>query len=437
MKVNSIFNKLNSKWLFLLICLILIFLNFNYLYKSPYVVFGIADLILLFYITTLFDNKFKYLLFLHIPIVIILSNFFVTPFLELGDGIAYEATVKSYYNSNSGSFDFTNLLEDNNLLQLFKLTSFGFLPIYLIPEYFFSRPDDVVYYLWQNNFHVLLSSLVITLATSWKLQNKKYLLIIILFIILSPSFFDLTSQPTRHVVTFFSIFLLFFSYVAVLDKPKPSRIFWFIISIFFLLLSKYFLLITFLIFVLVDFHFFRIISKKIILFLIGLIISTSIIFSTLISALKDYWEIGKSGGGAFSGLLEIPIIGLILKYLYAILSPFPWSYYTYFISFNYGGNYLLFIMHIFSSLIGLYLFISVLSNYKEIFRLEKSLKLMIVYGLVMSLSILGGSAGFHTYLLIYFPFLSPLFIKKKFHINIIIPLTLITLLEAIIFIAKS
>ena len=158
--------------------------------------------------------------------------------------------------------------------------------------------------------------------------------------------------------------------------------------------------------------------------------------STLITSLKDYIEIGKSGAGSFSGLIQVPFLGFIVKYLYAILSPFPWSNYSFFINFNYGGNYLLFIMHIFSSLIGLYLFLSIIINFKNIGRIDKSLRLMFVYGLVMSLSILGGSAGFHTYLLVYFPFLAPMFINKKFHINIFIPLSIILCLEGIIYLGK-
>jgi len=72
------------------------------------------------------------------------------------------------------------------------------------------------------------------------------------------------------------------------------------------------------------------------------------------SKLMEYSENSATGAASFSGLVNIPILGIFFKYLYALLSPFPWQNATTYIETTYGGNAFLFFMHMLSSLSGIY-----------------------------------------------------------------------------------
>ncbi len=169
---------------------------------------------------------------------------------------------------------------------------------------------------------------------------------------------------------------------------------------------------------------------------IGAIGASFILSDSLEATIIAYEQIAESGAATFGGLVQWPVIGWVVKYVYAILAPFPWSEAPLFIDWNYGGNTLLFLMHVLSALSGLYLFLVMIIKYRLIIDSDVGLKKMIIYGLIMSLSILKGSTGFHTYLLIYFPFLAPLFGIKQFRINPMLLIGIISILEFILILKK-
>lgn len=150
----------------------------------------------------------------------------------------------------------------------------------------------------------------------------------------------------------------------------------------------------------------------------------------------DYEETGKLGAATFSGLAQLPIIGWVVKYVYALLAPFPWSEAPFFIAGTYAGNGLLFFMHVLSSLAGLYLILVVILRWRAIWACDTELKQMITYGVIMSLSILKGAVGFHSYLLIYFPMFAPLLIIRRFRINPLMPVGFVVFLEMIVLVGK-
>ncbi len=400
----------------------------------PQAAIFIIDIFICVYLISSFRSIYKLLFLLHPFVLIVSSILYTSPFLEAGDGGSYQEIVRSYMNTQELSFDFDGLIDGNSLLNFFKVTSLGVAPVYAVPEYFFKSPNDGVYYLWQGTFHVLLSSIIISLAIFWRILNSKYILGMALFAVLSPTSFDLGAAPTRHIVTLFGVFLLGISHVALMDKFSVSRMLWFSVAIATVLISKAPLMLSYIVYVAIDFYLIRRIKidfKNIILILvvgiIGLLMSMY-----FIEVLLFYEEISSEGGTAFSGFVKYPIIGWFVKYVYALLSPFPWSQAPYFISTIYGGNWLLFLMHTLSSLIGLYLFLTVIIKWKCILASDVQFLEIISFALVMSLSILMGATGFHTYLSIYFVMLSPLLCNSRYSINPFLPFGFVVLLEAIL-----
>jgi hypothetical protein len=157
---------------------------------------------------------------------------------------------------------------------------------------------------------------------------------------------------------------------------------------------------------------------------------------TLFETHLAYKATSESGAATFGGYAQIPIIGWIFKYVYALLAPFPWSDSPKYIDNNYAGNWLLFFMHTISALTGLYLYFIVILKWRAILAFDTQLKQMVAFALIMSLSILRGSTGFHTYLSIYFPMLAPLFTIKQLQINPMLTIYFVFILEAFMVFGK-
>ncbi len=412
---------------------------FGFLFYSadlPYVAIIGSDIILCLFLASMFKSKYRYLFLLHPLGILLFSQFFVTPFIELGDGDAYKAVVSEYLNSSDLSYNPIVSIDNYGILGFFKYTSMGVAPVYVIPEYFFINPDSSIYYLWQNTLHVLLSSIVISLTRIWNVVKVEHLFGFTLFAIIGPSFFELGAAPTRHIVTFFAIILLFFSFQALLQKVTPTRLFWFAIALAAVLISKVVLLLPFIIYVVVDLLLNKRLSLNSSLFFAAGALVASFILSDLLMTITAYEEIAKGGTATFGGMVQWPVIGWVVKYVYALLAPFPWSSAPEFISWNYGGNTPIFLMHILSALMGLHLFMILIIKYRLIFSAGSDLREMILYGVIMSLSIIKGSTGFHTYLLIYFPFFAPLLSNKQFHVSLLYPMAFVLVLEAILLVQK-
>jgi len=157
-------------------------------------------------LSSIFSQKIRYIFLLH-PIILLLSSlFYSVPFLQLGDGEAYQIVVDQY----SESAGFLEMFGSFKLLDAFKYMSLGVAPVYLVPIYFYGNPASSIYYLWQGLYSVILIAISVTLAKSFAVIRNEYLLMIALFAVVSPSFYDLGAAPTRHTVTFISVFCTIF-----------------------------------------------------------------------------------------------------------------------------------------------------------------------------------------------------------------------------------
>jgi hypothetical protein len=390
----------------------------------PYAAILVLDIFFCAYIVNLFKTKYKYIFFLHPLILFASSQLFTDSFLNAGDGEAYGGVIASYLNTKYLSFNFSLLSDNYSILEFFKYTSLGVVPTYAIPEFFFGNPVEAVYYLWQGTFHVFLCALVFTLAHTWRVLDGKYLFSMALFAVVSPTFFEVGTAPTRHFVTFFGVVLLFISHLAVVQRFTLSRV-------MVVLISRAPLLLPYVIFFAIDMYYIRRIKLDARLaMLVGfLMLGVLLMGDYFYDIFFAYDETSKTGAATFSGLTQWPIIGGGIKYVYALLAPFPWSKAPHFIATTYAGNGLLFFMHILSALTGLYLFFVVILKHRVILDADTALKQMVAFGLIMSMSILKGSTGFHFYLSIYFPMLAPLLAIRRLQISPLIPIGFVIFLE--------
>lgn len=405
----------------------------------PYVSIVGLDVFLCLYIMSMFREKMSVFFMLHPIILIIISSYYLSSFLDIGDGPSYYAVVHQYFDSNTMRFQGYHIYEAYGLLGFFKYANLGAVPVIILPEYIYGNISDKVYYLWQGLINLFFVVLVVRIVLDWRVYKKKEVLIMALFSAVSPSFFDLGGALTRHIITFFGIFLLFFTHHALVKRITFERLFWYVISFVVVLVSKAPLLLPYLIYVILDILYLRkggfdkIKMTQLVVILFMIIYLGEYLFETTNLYLDGT---ANTGAATFSGLTRIPIIGWIVKYVYALLSPFPWSKYVLYLKDLYAGNVLLFVMHVMSALTGMYLFVIILFRWKSINNSDYWFKSIVYYPLVMSTSILAGSTGFHTYLLIYFPILSPLILYKEYRMNLLIPIAIIALLEAFMVMGK-
>lgn len=392
------------------------------------------DCALCVFLSALFQSRFRVLFWLHPVIIIVSSTLFTKSFLTIGDGAAYESVVRSYLDTSTANLHFGFLIQAFGVLGFFKHASLGVAPIFLIPEYFFDDPGHEIYYLWQNVFHVGLISFVVGLARVWNAVDERYLLPMALFAAVSPAFFELASTPTRHMVTFFGVFLFFVAYKALDRAITPGRLLGLGVAVLAILISKAPLLLPALVFVLAD----RLLVTRarfdwralalVVASLAAFVVLGDFFVETTLSYLD---KTAKEGAATFSWLTQIPLIGVPVKYVYAILSPFPWWKAANAVNrgAEYGGNWLVFAMHVASGLMGCYIFFLISIRGRRLLRSNLELKRSLIFGLIMSSSIIGGATGFTTYLLIFYPFLAPVLAYRDLQISPLLPIVFVAMLE--------
>jgi len=413
-------------------------LIFTSLANIPYLAILILDLLFCGYLVSLFKNKYKYFFLLHPVVLLVSSQLFTGSFLSAGDGLDYSSVVANNFNTQDLSFNDNGSIANFTGVVLFKELSLGVFPTFIVPEFFFKNPAEEVYYLWQGTFHVFLSLIVVTLARLWRFLEEKYLFAMSLFVVLSPTCFELGTAPTRHYVTLFGIFLLLIAHLANRQRFRLSSLAWYIIAVLVVVISKVLLLIPYLIFVIIDIFFInrsKLKLKYIVMIIVGLLVIVVSIKDYALGSILSYEEVSKQGAATFSRFTEIPIIGWIVKYVYALLSPFPWYYSPTYIG-NYAGNWFLFFMHTISALTGLYLFFVVILKWRAILSADNQLKQVVAFALIMSLSILKGATGYHGYLSIYFIMLAPLLTIKQLQINPMLPIAFVVIMEAFVVLVR-
>jgi hypothetical protein len=395
----------------------------------------LIDLIFCWNLFRLFRVKSRYIFFFH-PCLLFLGSFFYdAPFTELGDGPLHIAVTHNY-------FDFTNfkfkvgikeLVDVHGVTGAIRYLNLGVLPIFLLPQILLDQPTDLVYFYWRNIFGVILISIATSMVIKLHTMPRKYVYYMAIFGVISPSFIELRGAINRYDLLYFGIFLFFHYFIALNKKTSFSHLFILVLALCVIGLSKYALLIPICIFC----TYYYIVEEKnykiiLLIYSIALFIAISLFtLSEFLFIFNRHLITSREGGGTFSQLAQLPIVGYAFKYLFALLAPFPWHRATLLTEITYKGNYFLFFMHVCSSLTGLYLLLKIIVHRKLFSLVYSKIRLCIVFGLIMSLSVLGGSTGYHTYLLIYFPFLSPILTIKNNSYLLLMPLLLVFVTESI------
>jgi hypothetical protein len=390
----------------------------------------IAQSIICIYFISRLKTKLSLLILLFPLITFILSEGYKEPFSDIGDGPAYTELSYNFQEAHlDNKIDFIDQLKNDIISLIFYGHFIGAFPVRLGADIFFGQKvEEKTYYLFQQYWFLILISFLFLLTIKWEIFSFSTLQIIFLFILVSPTFFDLGNAITRHYLTFFSVFLFYISFIGLIKKIHYSKFIFLGLSLILIFLGKLgyipFLLISSLIIIWPKLK-----PTKKIYFSLSALTVFLVSWPLIIELNNKYQELYLVGGNTISsnGLLAIPI-----KIMMSILGAFPWynpsiHYYVY------GGNYLFFYFHIISALFGLWIFLRLVLYFKKILKINDELKNLILFGTIMSVTILFGSAGFHGYLSIFFPFFAPLILVKRYNINLFIPILISILLNIVLF----
>jgi len=404
-------------------------------YIGPLITFFIFDLILSVYLLSIFFkcNAYKYLFFLHPFVVLISSFFFEIPFLDIGVSYTYTNTYHQYTDSFTHSIIWSelyhNIFQSEGRFPIGKVY-IGTIPTYYFPDLLFNNPPEIVYYLSQSAYSLLCVIPPVIVALYFRAINLKVLFPIALYSTVSPTFLEINVSIHRYMPLFSGLFLFFICYVALKKKNSILSFIVLIICLFLSLLviaiSKFPLLFSLILFILIDQFLngslkqvFNTIPKKTQSIIFSIFIFTLLFFSKYLA--PDEYVLGDSQmGGQFTLLSNLPVVGFLVRVIYATLSPFPWLNFTQL--YLYGYNQIFFILHIFSSAFIVLMLISVSKNLKFIIQKNDDLRISILFGFSLMASLSFSAIGYHVYLAPAIPFIAPILFQKKYLVHYIYPL---------------
>ncbi len=402
----------------------------------PLLAVFLANLLLCVAITLLFPEiRKRWLLLLYPLLVLAIACSITQNWFDAGDGPAHTPAAEEVFQQGywGAAQSVSNELGTTSITRLAKHMSPGASLGYQIPFHFFGLPAQMAYQdafiLSQGFVYLCLVGLIAVLIRHWNLVEPRFAFAFIAFLVLSPTALSGHSTPNRHLLTMAVVCLLLITHMAVLKVVSPQRLVLHGLSVALVLLSKPPLLIPYAAFSVLFFGNTKVKVRFIALGILLTIILSYFDFWDYLSLLSDNYaetrvmEMRLLG----QGMMDIPVVGWSIKYIYAILSPFPWYRMDVFVNTILSGSYLLFLMNVASTLTGLYFLSILLLRGRRLLRRcgeDSALRSFVVYGLVMSTTILYGATGFHVYLAIFFPLLAPMVVYKDLRVSVGIPVSI-------------
>jgi len=423
----------------------LFFLSSIRSYIAPQILFILFDFAFTFYLISIFRGKFRYLFLIH-PVFVIISSFgFLIPFSEIGVGFTYMDKFAIFIDPSSMNIDSDAVAlasEDTREIFGFATLYFSMLPIIWLPSFLYEDSPDILLYYSMSLFTIFYAALPSYISRVYQVLDNKTLLVIALYITISPTFFEINTTLHRYGMLVCGLFIFLITYIGLTKQKKSffqnfGLIFFMHLSVLFIGLSKPQLIFILIIFILIDLFvsyrlripiftsIYRVVEKKIFLILLVLAIQIASFFVIP----EDYISEAVNYGGQLATLGNIPIFGFIVRVIYAALSPFPWIGFSQFIL--YGYNYGFLLMHLFSAYFASWFLLSVIMRADAIFKSADYHRTIIIFGISVILSLMFSAIGYHVYIAPALPFLAVVLIRKDFRIHYINPLIVLFVMEVV------
>jgi len=400
---------------------------------GPYATFFTLDTILSLFLVSLFHGRLRFLFLLH-PFFVFISSFgFDMPYNDIGTSWTYHQTFERFIDPDTLMLDWRLLVQ----AMFFSTGNFGFqkiyvgiIPILFLPRFLFGDVPDIINYFSLSMFTMLYAAIGVTVARALGSMRGKLLLVIALYATVSPTFLEINKVMHRYGLMFLGLFLVLNAYMGFLQKRgfssrKPILLLVMLIGLTLVVVSRPPMCLAVLLFIVLErftsnklplvSHLFKRSNRnlKIILVLLGIVL-----FQCLGKFVipEQYATHFSQVGGRYRMLSNLPIIGLVLRVVYAALSPFP------FFGFSqwelYGNNELFLVLHLFSAIFAIWLVISVFSRLRSIVNDDGEVRVVVMFGLSIMASLAFSAVGHQSYIAPALPFLAVVLLRRSTRIPI-------------------
>jgi len=387
------------------------------------------DTILAFYLFSLFNGKIRYLFLLH-PLFVLVSSFlFGMPYDQIGSSYTYLFNVNKFIDPDTLVIN-TPLLIATFITNLWSMgrggVYLGTLYIILFPRYLFDEVPAIVNYYSLSTFTMLYATIGVTAGIMLGSIRKELLLVIALYTTVAPTFLEINSSLHRYGLMVLGLWLFIEGYMGFLHffsvKRKIILLMTIVTGLALVFVSKPALLLSMALFMILErfsANQLPFISKlfvkskrhyQILLLLAGLVLFQ--LTGQLVGP-GEYTKGASQGGagGQFLGIANLPAIGIILRLLYAALSPFPWLGFDQWDIYGYNGLFL--VLHLFSSLLAIWMLMSLIRRLPAIVNDDDEIRVLAMFGISLLLSLTFSAIGFHVYLAPALPFLSVVLLRRR------------------------
>lgn len=373
----------------------------------------------LIFISKLLNFRRKSLLIFIYPLMKYIYYLFYSPsWINISDFHSYFELLKhAFYNNNSFLSNLFHVFQSGN--KFYYLTIINIYIPTLLFNHSIQSGNTLIFLLFNDLIFLCLLALIVAIYRNTIDCKTMYCLLI--FLLFSPVILSFTEFPDRHLFSLFALLIFVRGLIKLENNPEKFLNWYFILSLIILIINKpqlifgiilYFLILNFKLKSSLK-SIFLVFSLIILIFSVNFFMKDNLYFylSEYAQNVHGYSLIIKDYLGTLYWFL-MPII----KYVYAVLSPFPWYKYQYFL-FNSGGSILTILMYYLSSTFGVSCFWILFKYWKTIKKNHFFYKNFILFGLVMSLTIIFAQIGHADYLSIYMVFFTPLILiigLKKF-----------------------
>jgi len=429
-------SKLNILYLLILIAFGSIALV--YFKESPtFIIYLIQYLFIVYIFFSLKKYILSFLLFLYPLFKFLVYQTYDSDWNTVGDLYAYVGLLLDAFSANGVNLDTIQLahLEYNKFYFLTIINMY--FPMTLFETSYTSNNNFILLYF--NDLILLVITTFIVTALKGIMKDK-YILYFVFFVFFSPTILALTWIPDRHLFTLLGLMLFIRGNIEWKNTRKLSN-FYLFSSVVIIFLNKPPLLLAIgLMFLFSEFKSSKYKSTLFPFFFISLVLlfylTQNIVLSYAVGVGSDLGYGAASllkGNSLLTWIFMVPI-----KYIYAILSPFPWYKFNGLIS-NAGGSYFIVIMMYLNSVLGLSIVIALIKYYKKIKKYSFWYDNFIWVGIIFSLTIIMAHIGHAGYLSIYYILFLPIFfiLGKRISIYIFaISFLFIVLLNIILYLFK-
>lgn len=398
---------------------------------GPTLTFLALDTVVALWLVSLFRARWRWAFLVHPVFVAASVPWFEISFNDIGTGYTYLGTFDLFVDRDTASVDWPRLIEHmfyNDGVFEWRSTYTLSLPYLWLPIRLFGPDVDVqwpqINYLSQNVSTVLYAAIGVVVARTLGRVPSALLLVVTLISTVSPTYLEMNSSLHRYSPMLLGLVCVWAGYLTILSQPGSLRLavsgLVIALGLVLVVISKSPLLMSLVLFVVLE----RLsagrlpvvsrrlagLNRRALLTVALVSLALFQILSPLVAPEK-YVTIDSQLGGEYPFVRDLPIIGFVLRVVYAQLAPFPIFGFTQWEL--YGGNVVFLPVHVASAVLATWIVLSAFLRIPQILQGDSATRVTVVFGFGILVSLAFGGIGYLVYIAPALPFLGVALIRRE------------------------